>query len=722
MKNFIYTLFILYFSFTSLIVSQNKSGKTEYNYQYDNFREKIEMITDKSLLNESDNVKSTIQVVANNLMDFLWVAGDNGEYYFSGTVRSYSYTFQLSDGTYHLFIRKPLVSEATLTFYYKDVVIQGDTIININFNECTKFKHLNLVREDNSHLNNSVRGFIIKHNTVPLGLIINQLPFFTTVILDDVTFYFNNLPSHPMTFEWGVVGNEYVNDGKYYFVSNVIENNRDTLITNNPEDFQHNIINFYFSSADIINANSAEIFWGGYHGYSRIISGLHYPIVLHAYINTGISPIMSFAKKAFEIHYGFNADSLQCFGNLSSLPLYFDQGKVYGYLKLFDNKKFVLTNKENFTLGMTPTYWYGKLNNSFDKISICGPWGMNGDELGNYTQLFLSQTNDALAHFPIKMKITNSADSVISDKFLYPFYISQHDEYIIGVGYSIQDMQENVTPGVYTVTFINDKDYLLDTLRCTVTAINKFDTRLSDKNPPHLNVFQIMGDSSFTHQLRSDQSNLVRFWAEDSTEIDTAKLFYSEYNSNQWEEITLQKDGEFYYGYIPELNSGKYSLKTYLVDINGNSLTMTQKPAFVYEKIVDVEDDGIIPSRFALLQNYPNPFSAKGGPTTNITYVIANPDGIGVKQSTGNPANANNSTVRLGRSRASLRSARNDAINVQLKVYDALGREVATLVNAKQAPGKYSVQFNASNLPSGVYFYTLRAGNFVQTRKMVLMK
>ncbi len=137
--------------------------------------------------------------------------------------------------------------------------------------------------------------------------------------------------------------------------------------------------------------------------------------------------------------------------------------------------------------------------------------------------------------------------------------------------------------------------------------------------------------------------------------------------------------------------------------------------------IVDVEDetDASKPQDFELSQNYPNPFN----PTTTITYVIANPDGIGVKQSTGNPANANNSTVRLGRSRASLRSARNDGVvNVSLKVYDALGREVATLVNAKQAPGKYSVQFNAAELPSGVYFYTLRAGSFVQTRKMVLMK
>ena len=93
---------------------------------------------------------------------------------------------------------------------------------------------------------------------------------------------------------------------------------------------------------------------------------------------------------------------------------------------------------------------------------------------------------------------------------------------------------------------------------------------------------------------------------------------------------------------------------------------------------------------FKLEQNYPNPFN----PTTTISYTIPKVE-----------------TQNL----ASLQ-------NVTLKIYDILGRKVATLVNEKQIPGKYSVQFNASNLPSGVYFYTLRAGNFVQTRKMVFMK
>ncbi len=99
---------------------------------------------------------------------------------------------------------------------------------------------------------------------------------------------------------------------------------------------------------------------------------------------------------------------------------------------------------------------------------------------------------------------------------------------------------------------------------------------------------------------------------------------------------------------------------------------------------------------FSLLQNYPNPFN----PTTRINYVIAS----------------------IQRRDAINRVSTKDAVQVSLKIYDALGREVATLVNENQTPGEYSVQFEAEELPSGIYFYTLRAGNFVQTRKMVLMK
>ncbi|MEE9431127.1 MAG: carboxylesterase family protein [Melioribacteraceae bacterium] len=112
---------------------------------------------------------------------------------------------------------------------------------------------------------------------------------------------------------------------------------------------------------------------------------------------------------------------------------------------------------------------------------------------------------------------------------------------------------------------------------------------------------------------------------------------------------------------------------------------------------VDVEDEKILPLNFELSQNYPNPFN----PTTVIKYQI--------------PNNKSQTNFNVALGNESFRS-------VQLIIYDLLGRVVATLVNEKKSAGKYSVSFDASNLNSGVYFYSLSVGNFKETKKMILLR
>ncbi|MEN8192987.1 MAG: T9SS type A sorting domain-containing protein [Bacteroidota bacterium] len=96
----------------------------------------------------------------------------------------------------------------------------------------------------------------------------------------------------------------------------------------------------------------------------------------------------------------------------------------------------------------------------------------------------------------------------------------------------------------------------------------------------------------------------------------------------------------------------------------------------------DIEENVKIPAAFELSQNYPNPFN----PTTVIQYSVP------------------------------------EMVNVKLKVYDMLGREISTLVNREQSAGIYKVEFNAANLSSGVYFYRIEAGNFVVSKKLLLLK
>jgi hypothetical protein len=95
----------------------------------------------------------------------------------------------------------------------------------------------------------------------------------------------------------------------------------------------------------------------------------------------------------------------------------------------------------------------------------------------------------------------------------------------------------------------------------------------------------------------------------------------------------------------------------------------------------------VLPKKFVLEQNYPNPFN----PSTIIKYSVSN-------------INADFSQ------------------RVTLKVYDVLGKEVRTLVNEEQKPGKYSVNFDASELSSGVYVYSIKIGSYASVKKMILAK
>ena len=167
-----------------------------------------------------------------------------------------------------------------------------------------------------------------------------------------------------------------------------------------------------------------------------------------------------------------------------------------------------------------------------------------------------------------------------------------------------------------------------------------------------------------------------------STNSNEFGLYYSNDGGDNWMQIQPQKNytGISGLAIVPTAIPEVYIL--YASTFGDGVLRL-------FLPITDVNDEDILPGNFKLFQNYPNPFN----PTTKIKY-----------------------TIPVGTSR------RDGTVSVQLRVYDVLGNEIATLINEEKPAGIYEVEFDGTNLTSGIYFYKMQAGDFLETKKMLLLK
>jgi hypothetical protein len=207
-----------------------------------------------------------------------------------------------------------------------------------------------------------------------------------------------------------------------------------------------------------------------------------------------------------------------------------------------------------------------------------------------------------------------------------------------------------------------------------------------------VNAFNENGNSESTNWKTITSTipvELISFSATaDKNQVKIVWRTASELNNHIFEIQRSRKDDEFYtigfiegHGTTTEINDynyvdknverGKYYYRLNQIDFNG-----------VSELSEEIEVDVLGIMKFDVFQNFPNPFN----PSTIIKYQIPS------------------------------------KINVTLKIYDVLGNEIATLVNEEKQPGTYEVKFDGTGFPSGIYLYKLIAGNYIETKKMVLVK
>jgi hypothetical protein len=176
-------------------------------------------------------------------------------------------------------------------------------------------------------------------------------------------------------------------------------------------------------------------------------------------------------------------------------------------------------------------------------------------------------------------------------------------------------------------------------------------------------------------------------YSNNSYTIDNAIIYVK--SGNDFKNFGISGNGGLYS--VSSLSPGTYTLFCYRIGYNNASITagitssnLESINFHLSNNLIPVEPpDPMFPDKYSLYQNYPNPFN----PVTKINYDLPH------------------------------------SSYVNLTVYDILGREVRSIVkNEFQKAGRYSVEFNASNLASGVYFYRIEAGDYIASRKMLLVK
>ena len=196
--------------------------------------------------------------------------------------------------------------------------------------------------------------------------------------------------------------------------------------------------------------------------------------------------------------------------------------------------------------------------------------------------------------------------------------------------------------------------------------------------PPSKPIGLIVSDDSISNSVKLD-------WMP-NIEPDLTSYEISRKNGDNWKVIGITKDTSFTDDSIHNVSSAGLLISDYrvrakdteeLYSVYSDIKSLITKPV---HKITGLDEKNIV--NYKLYQNYPNPFN----PSTVISYQLA------------------------------------AGGHVSLTVYDILGREVSALVNEEKPAGSYEAVFTASSLASGIYFYKLQTGSFVETKKMILLK
>jgi hypothetical protein len=367
---------------------------------------------------------------------------------------------------------------------------------------------------------------------------------------------------------------------------------------------------------------------------------------------------------------------------------------------------FSFDNQNNLTLysnaiqtesGFTFTYPIAGLNNAPPNIiKYPGESEISLGHIASYTDAILFNTENSILLENNYFGLTNEVR--YKDRLNSYFKLFDEKNNLIAEGI-IEDFPSLfLVPGNYFLKTTNN-NFIIAGEPAELISNQYFDLRNEDKNPPYISSLNILDEQGVPVRKFEKNSNVkLSFSANDIEQsnfiIDSTKVLLRVSGTDEWQNISwdyILYDDRI--GYIYESNLTPYTnydsasidLKFIFKDLFDNITELLLQPAVgigKYGMITNVLSEVVNDVGSIKLNNYPNPFN----PSTTIQYSIT------------------------------------ESGNVSLKIFNTLGEEVANLVNEYQQPGTYKINFNAEDLSTGIYFYSLQAGSFIETKKMILIR
>ncbi len=462
-----------------------------------------------------------------------------------------------------------------------------------------------------------------------------------------------------------------------------------------------------------------------------------------------------------------------------------DDGVLDTYFYLDPTRSILPVTGDHITYGLGPSHWFGRLNNTGTTLALRTNTDVGyvlfaypGGRFSRFFPLFLNQLQDAPQNVNQAYTLADAAGAVIASGRVIDLFRQGISE----AGFFDSRAEISLpSPGGYSL-ILESPPYVIQRRPGRATVRLSMDTRLVDKNPPAMTALNVLADGEFTDLVGAGQAASVRIQVADAEGPVTVSLAYRMNPDSTWIPLQMSAEEDVYWAAMPvDLPEGYVSLRVVAVDASGNALTFEAEPAFKHTEAVvpplpatlrfpsdgaelpggglrlmwnptaeaaayhvQVATDAaftavLFEDSTVVFPEYPFPAQAPGGTyfwrvrglnegggsAWSSTYhftvstatgleVAANelPRAYALRQNYPNPFQGT-TTIPFELPRAG---------KVSLRVYDLLGREVATLLEADLPPGRYARAWEAWHVAPGVYLYRLVAGDVQKTGKMVLLR